>query len=115
MSSFDLLLLAHLVGDFPFQTSWMAMNKANKWLPLFVHSTLYTAIIGFVSLIGFGGLALWQLLTILLTHILLDRRTLVAWWVKQIMRTNLSENQWLGIMVDQVFHLTILALVLQIK
>jgi len=115
MSPFDFLLIAHLIGDYPLQTSWMAMNKANDWLPLFVHSTLYTFIIGLISLIGFGGLAPWQLFTIFLAHILLDRRTFVAWWVNKIMRTSLSENRWLGIMVDQVFHVCIFAFILQIN
>jgi hypothetical protein len=112
MSPFDLLLLAHLLGDFPLQTSWMAMNKATKWLPLLVHSGVYTIVIGIISLIGFGGLAWWQLLAIFLMHVLLDRRTFVAWWVNHIMRTDLTQNRWLGIMVDQVFHVTILALIL---
>ncbi|MDP4127319.1 MAG: DUF3307 domain-containing protein [Bacillota bacterium] len=114
MSPFDFLLLAHLIGDFPLQTSWMAMNKAEKWLPLLAHSTLYTAVIEIISLVGFGGLALWQLLVVLLAHVLLDRRKFVAWWVKKVMRTDLSGNGWLGIMVDQVFHVTILALIFQI-
>lgn len=115
MSPFDFLLLAHLLGDFPLQTSWMAKNKTNMWLPLLTHSALYTAMMEFISWFGFGGLALWQLLTIFLAHVFLDRRTFVAWWVNQIMRTNLSENRWLGIMVDQVFHVAILAIILLIK
>lgn len=115
MSPFDFLLLAHLLGDFPLQTSWLAINKMNKWLPLIVHSALYTTVIGIISLVGFGGLVPCQLLIIMLTHVILDRRTLVAWWIHHIMRTNLSENRWLGIMVDQIFHVTILALILQIR
>ena len=115
MSPFDYLLIAHLIGDFPLQTSWMAINKAHNWLPLIVHSALYTFIIGLISLIGFNGLAPWKLFVIFLVHVVLDRRTFVAWWVNQIMRTNLSENRWLGIMVDQVFHVTILALILQVQ
>ena len=115
MSPFDFLLLAHLLGDFPLQTSWMAINKMNKWLPLLAHSIVYTAVIGIIALVGFGGLAPWQLLIIMLAHVILDRRTLVEWWILHIMRTNLSENRWLGIMVDQVFHVTILALILQVK
>ncbi|TGE33730.1 DUF3307 domain-containing protein [Desulfosporosinus sp. Sb-LF] len=115
MSPFDFLLVAHLLGDFPLQTSWMAMNKANKWLPLLTHSILYTGTIGIISFVGFGGFAAWQLFIIFLGHVLLDRRTSVAWWVQHIMHTDLSKNQWLGIMVDQVFHVTILALILQVK
>ena len=65
MSPFDYLIIAHLLGDFPFQTSWMALNKANMWLPLLSHSALYTAIIGLIFWSGFGGLTVWQLLTII--------------------------------------------------
>lgn len=112
MSAFDFLLLAHLLGDFPFQTRWMAMNKAAKWSPLIAHSMVYTATLSVIAFFGFGGLAWWQLLIIFLTHVILDRRSFVAWWMTHIMRTSPSENQWLGIMVDQVFHVTILALIL---
>ena len=69
MSPFDFLLLAHLLGDFPLQTSWMAINKMNKWLPLLAHSILYTAVIGIIAGVGFGGLSPWQLLIIMLTHV----------------------------------------------
>lgn len=69
MSPFDFLLIAHLLGDFPLQTSWMAINKMNKWLPLLAHSIVYTSVIGIIALVGFGGLAPWQLLIIMLAHI----------------------------------------------
>ncbi|HBW35705.1 DUF3307 domain-containing protein [Desulfosporosinus sp. BICA1-9] len=115
MSPFDYLILAHLLGDFPLQTSWMAINKTTKWFPLIAHSLLYTATLGVIAFFGFGGLAWWQLLAIFLAHVLLDRRRFVTWWITQVMRTDLSKNQWLGIMVDQVFHVTLLALILQIS
>lgn len=113
MSPFDFLLLAHLLGDFPLQTNWMAIYKATKWFPLIAHSMLYTATLAVIAFFGFGGLAWWRLLIIFLAHVILDRRTIVAWWMTHVMRTNLSENRWLGIMVDQVFHVTVLALMLQ--
>lgn len=113
MSPFDLLLLAHFLGDFPLQTNWMAANKATKWLPLMVHSMLYTTLLGTIAFFGFGGLIWWQLLVIFLTHVLLDRRTFVTWWMTHVMKTNPAEYPWLGIMVDQVFHVTLLALILQ--
>jgi hypothetical protein len=115
MSPFDYLLLAHLIADFPLQTSWMANNKAKRWPPLLAHSALYTVIIEAASLIGFGGLSIWKLVIIFFAHILLDHRNFVTWWVNKIMRTDLTGNFWLGIMVDQVFHLTTLAILLLIK
>jgi len=112
MSPFDFLLLAHFLADFPLQNSWMAMNKMAKWFPLIVHSTIYTATLGVIAFFGFGGLAWWQLLIIFSAHSLLDRRTFVTWWIRHVMRTDLP---WLSIMVDQVFHLTILAVIVQLS
>lgn len=37
MSLFSYLLIGHLIGDFLFQTTWMAMFKTTKWVPLIVH------------------------------------------------------------------------------
>lgn len=114
MSPFDFLFVAHLLGDFPLQTNWMAINKSNKWFPLIAHSILYTSTLGVIAFFGFGGLTWWQLMTIFLGHVLLDRRTFVAWWITHVMRTNSTEIRWLGIIVDQVFHVTLLALILQL-
>ncbi|HEX7064991.1 MAG TPA: hypothetical protein VF199_07965 [Bacillales bacterium] len=30
------------MGDFLFQTNWMAVNKEKKWLPLLAHCAVYT-------------------------------------------------------------------------
>lgn len=114
MSQFDILVIAHLIGDYLFQTSWMAMNKANKWIPLITHSVVYTFVIAVVAWIGFGGLSIWGIALVLASHIFLDKRTFVAWWVKNIMTSKGKESAWLGIIVDQVFHLIVLALALQI-
>jgi len=114
MSPFDILLLGHLIGDYLFQTSWMAVNKAKKWTPLIIHSLIYTLAVGVVAWLGFGGLSVWGILLVLASHIFLDRRTFVAWWVRTIMRSTGKEAGWLSIMADQVFHLIILAVALKI-
>ncbi|MFD2445148.1 DUF3307 domain-containing protein [Bacillus sp. CGMCC 1.16607] len=114
MSPFDVLILGHFIGDYLFQTSWMAMNKAKKWDALLVHSFVYTLCVSIVAWIGFGGLSIWAILLIFLSHIFLDRRTFVSWWLKTVMKTDEKSAAWLGIMVDQIFHLIILALVLSI-
>ncbi|MCM3789593.1 hypothetical protein M3221_14420 [Domibacillus indicus] len=44
-----------------------------------------------------------------LTHVTIDRRTLVAWWLRTIMKAQGPESGWLGIIVDQIFHLLVLA------
>lgn len=114
MTPFGFLILAHLIGDFLFQTGWMAKYKATRWLPLVVHVSLYTSIIAFISWIGFGGLSLLGIIIIFVSHILLDRRGFVRWWVTTIMRATGDESKWLKIVVDQVFHIIVLAIVLYV-
>ena len=114
MTPFSYLLIAHLIGDYLFQTSWMAMNKHAKWLPLFVHSFVYTAVIAIASFVAFEGLSWWAILFVFVTHVIVDRRTIVLWWVKNIMRTDPKQVGWLVIMVDQVFHIIVLAVALHI-
>ncbi|WP_046176064.1 DUF3307 domain-containing protein [Domibacillus indicus] len=114
MGPFDFLLLAHLAGDYLFQTSWMARYKASRWVPLLTHCFVYTLTVSLFALIAFGGLSLPAVAFIFITHILLDRRTFVSWWVRTIMKTNGPEAGWLGIVVDQIFHLFVLAAALYI-
>lgn len=40
------LFLAHLVGDFWFQTRWMGKGKSKRWLPLLSHIAVYTTTLG---------------------------------------------------------------------
>lgn len=109
MSMFEVLLLGHLTGDFLFQTSWMAKYKATQWLPLLVHVTVYTTIVSLFGLLA-GGLSLTAIAVIFISHVILDRRSFVQFWVKRVQMTTGSESRWLTIMADQIFHLLFLAL-----
>lgn len=110
MTPFGILLIAHLVGDYLFQTSWMAMNKATRWIPLLAHVTVYTGIVTLIAWISFGGLPLPAIIFIFVTHLILDRRGFVTWWVENIMTAKGKEAKWLMIVVDQIFHLIVLAI-----
>lgn len=109
MSMFDYLLLGHLVGDFLLQTSWMAKHKATQWLPLLAHVSVYTAVIALFGLFA-GGLSLPAIALVFFSHIALDRRRFIRFWVKRIQMTTGSESRWLTIVADQIFHLLFLAL-----
>ncbi len=113
MSNFDYLLIAHLLGDFLFQTKWMADNKLNNWLPLLTHAFVYTAIIWIISYVAFGGLSLVGYLLLFSGHLILDRRTFVNLWSSKIMLSN-ETPVWVTIVIDQSFHLILLALALHI-
>lgn len=114
MTPFGYLIIAHLIGDYLFQTSWMAMNKATKWIPLLVHCVIYTLSIVIIAYFGFGGLSWIGILFVFITHVIIDKRTFVVWWAETIMGAKTKETAWLKIVVDQVFHIIILAIALHL-
>ena len=118
MSLFDWLLVGHLVGDFLLQTDGMAKYKAQSWTWMLRHVGLYLAVM--VIVLGVYSLStpvpLWVLGLALLfigsTHIILDRRGFTLGWMRLIGIT--SDLDWLTIVADQVFHLLVLVVVVQI-
>jgi hypothetical protein len=118
MSLFDWLLVGHLVGDFLLQTDGMAKYKAQSWTWMLRHVGLYLAVM--VIVLGVYSLSnpvpLWVLgLSLLLigaTHIVLDRRGFTIGWMRLIGIT--SDLGWLTIVADQVFHLLVLVVVVQL-
>lgn len=114
MTPFEYLFIAHLIGDFLFQTKWMAEHKHNRWLPLLSHVSIYTAVLGTVAWFGFGGLSMLQLGFIFITHVILDRRTFVTWWTRTVMRDVDDSVGWLKVITDQVFHLIVIAIIVSI-
>ncbi|MGA9290739.1 MAG: DUF3307 domain-containing protein [Anaerobacillus sp.] len=112
MTPFDYLLLAHLIGDYLFQTKWMALHKHNQWLPLLTHVSIYTFMIGVTAWLAFGGLSFFQLSFVFVTHLILDRRTFVVWWTETVMQNADPGSRWLTVVVDQVFHLIVIGIIL---
>ncbi|GIP33350.1 DUF3307 domain-containing protein [Paenibacillus sp. J2TS4] len=112
-SAFDLLLIAHLIGDYLLQTEWMAKYKAERWGALLTHSLVYTAVIALFAFLWIpGGVSIWGILLVFGSHVFLDRRKPVAYWYEKIMRVTDERSKWLMIIVDQTFHLIVLALIL---
>ena len=118
MSLFDWLLVGHLVGDFLLQTDGMAKYKTQSWTWMLRHVGLYLAVMALV--LGAYSLStpvpLWvlglALLFIAVTHIILDRREFTLGWMRMIGIT--SDLSWLTIVADQVFHVLVLVVVVQI-
>ena len=100
------MLIGHLAGDFLFQTSWMAENKVDHWIPLLIHSVIYTASIAFFAMFA-GGLTITALAVVFFGHIFIDKRSFVDFWAKHVNR--LSGENWLKIVQDQSWHIIILA------
>lgn len=114
MSQFDWLLIGHLIGDFLLQSSWMAKNKAVRWLPLLVHVSVYTAVVSTFGLLT-DGLSWAAIALIFISHIVLDRKTFVAFWVRNVQTVKGDEQPWLHIVADQIFHIIILAIAIAIS
>lgn len=73
MTSTDIMvniLFLHVLGDYFFQSSWMAVNKVNKWWPAFMHAFIYTIPFWFLTQ------SVVAINFILLTHLLIDRFSL---------------------------------------
>ena len=109
MNLFEALFVAHFVGDFLFQTSWMAKHKATRWGPLFTHVAVYTASVAVAGWLD-GGLSGWAIALVFATHAFLDRRGFVQWWARRIQGVTRLEDRWLLVVTDQVFHIIVLAL-----
>lgn len=121
-------LLAHLVGDYLFQSQWMADNKAKLWRAAFVHGITYTLAFVFLT---HNPLAL---ALICLTHVVIDHYGLARYvvWFKnwflspvhpelawrECSKTGYPERVppymavWLLIVADNTLHLLCNALIL---
>lgn len=92
------LIAGHFIGDFPFQSEWMASQKGKSWEVNFYHALVYTATVFVVSAIGGFTLSLAAAAIILASHFFIE--PLKSRWgiVKPI---------WL----DQILHLSILMMI----
>jgi len=85
----------------------MAEKKENEFWPLVAHSLVYTASVSLLALPG-GGLSFPAIFLIFLTHLLLDKRSFVNFWACQVTKSN--NNLWLKIIIDQSWHVIVLAI-----
>lgn len=91
-----LLIACHLIGDFGFQSAWMAAEKGKNWEVNFYHAATYTAPFVFLALIPGMIVTLPAILVILASHFWIDPCKARWGFIKHI---------W----VDQCFHYGVLA------
>ena len=96
------LLFAHCLGDYLFQTDYLACNKGKDNYLLFVHGVLYTLAIFIVFGTVISSLGYW---IILLTHIPVD-------YVKARGITPKKYGDNGALAIDQLIHYLVLILVL---
>jgi len=94
------IIVAHMIGDYFIQNSWMAANKTKSWLPCFVHCFLYTLAVLLVCR-WFD----YRLIIVFVTHYAMDRWRLAAIWRRWF--SGDQELPWV-ITADNSIHLLIL-------
>jgi hypothetical protein len=97
-------LVVHLIADWLLQNEWMAIHKIDWRHPAaWIHSGIHTAVLLLVFT--------WPVaLLIGITHLLIDTRQPLVWWLRIVKQMPSAPNQQVvEIWVDQVMHLTVLA------
>lgn len=92
------LLFAHCLGDYLFQTNYLASNKGKDNYLLFVHGVLYTLAIYLVFGTTISSLGYWL---ILLTHIPVD-------YIKARGITPEKYGDSGALIIDQLIHYLVL-------
>ena len=98
------IIIGHCVGDYLFQSSYLALNKGKDKYLLFVHSILYAFGVILTAYIFTIEITILQILALFITHMIIDYS-----------RTNNTVVEILGekrvLVVDQIVHYLILFLV----
>lgn len=104
MPEFYTVLIAHLVGDFLFQTHAMASKKRSSSLWCTFHVLIYAIPL---ALVGCEGLLLYS---ICMEHWIQDRFSVARRWMQLVGQS--SEKDWPTgpIIVDQVLHMVFMLL-----
>jgi hypothetical protein len=121
VSVFAAFLVAHMVGDYLFQTDWQARNKRGglsgdrvAFRALFMHVTTYTlAFLPALVWIGDQLDAGWAILAaalIFLPHLIIDDGRIVRAYLANVKRVE-GFDLGLAASVDQSFHVLSLFLV----
>lgn len=99
-------IVVHLVADWLLQNDWMANYKIDLRHPAaWVHSGIHT--------VGMCLVFAWPVaLLIGLTHLLIDTRKPLLWWMRVIKRIPKDVRfPIVEVWLDQVMHITVLAVV----
>mgnify|MGYP006283516969 CR=1 FL=1 len=111
ISLFSTLFIVHWLADWLLQPQSWALNKLEDNVALFKHSLMYAIFIT-LSTYFYTTNILFIILTFifnLITHILLDNKEFVVWWIKNI-KGGSNPPDWLVIGCDQAFHFIVLYL-----
>lgn len=103
-------LIAHLIGDYWLQTSWMAFNKEKSWAAAGAHVFMYMSVFAAFHILGFFSMSIPAFAVIGGTHLLIDRFGLMKRLCLHLNDLNKAPESlkiWLPIIWDNTAHLTI--------
>lgn len=118
---FVLLYLGHMLADYPLQTDHQAAHKADPgwkgWLVNLTHALTHVALSVILLVVGMGllgvELSAWEFVGLLawigLTHAFIDRRWMVARWMRIAKQEGFAEHGGAH-HVDQTAHILMLVL-----
>lgn len=89
------LIFAHFIGDWAFQTDWIAQNKPKHWYVLFAHSMVWTACVC-MALEYLGLYNEWKVGWLVVGHFIMD-----GWKCRQPR----TDRCWWTIYPDQLWHI----------
>jgi len=103
-------LAGHLLGDWFMQNNYMAMNKEKSWLTAFFHAAVVSlTMITTLSFTEPSYRVVVLVLVNLVTHAVIDRRTVIRWWMKNVQQWEPAPF-WGTLALDQALHISIIAL-----
>ncbi len=97
LSTVLIWLACHFIGDFAFQSTWMAANKGKSWEVNFYHAATYTAVF-----VLFARATPAAIAVIFLTHAIIDPLKT---------RYNLIKPIW----IDQALHFIVIFALLALQ
>jgi hypothetical protein len=103
VETLTLAFLGHMVGDYIFQTDWMAENKKQNTLPCIIHSAIWAG-----SVVLFAGWGWLPFLFLFVIHFIQDRTYLVREWMHLIGQDHFATGPyapWSMVIIDNTFHL----------
>jgi len=109
-----MLIFAHFMADYVFQTTWIWANKKTKIWSMLVHCSIYTGCTGFILIEWLNYLNWGAIGAIFISHWLIDsfKIALAKKRCNSYTRFIRSEDDWFPTFVDQLLHFCILLIII---
>lgn len=111
---FIVLYVGHKIADYLLQSERQALLKTHSWKALLTHCVIYTLVLTITGYLFVGYFSWIATFIIFLSHIIIDRRTVLIWWAENIKKITNTKNESVKasmMELDQAFHYIIIFLV----